>query len=69
MRHDPALAQVWESRLMSSVYDPRTLPAEQKNGCTMGMGMTEKQGGSDVRANTTRAIRQADGSYIVKVLC
>ncbi len=63
MRHDPALAQVWESRLMSSVYDPRTLPAEQKNGCTMGMGMTEKQGGSDVRANTTRAIRQADGSY------
>ena len=38
-------------------------PADGKRGCTMGMGMTEKQGGSDVRANTTRATAQADGSY------
>ncbi|ARU04442.1 isovaleryl-CoA dehydrogenase [Comamonas serinivorans] len=65
LRHDPALFQAWAPRLMSSTYDPRTLPADQKQGCTMGMGMTEKQGGSDVRANTTRAIRQSDGSYEV----
>ena len=36
---------------------------EQKLGCTMGMGMTEKQGGSDLRRNTTRATRQEDGTY------
>ncbi len=41
--------------ITSTEYDPRVLPAAQKTGCTIGMGMTEKQGGSDVRANTTRA--------------
>src|SRR3546814_8837186 len=35
----------------------------QRTACTIGMGMTEKQGGSDVRANTTKAYPQADGSY------
>jgi putative acyl-CoA dehydrogenase len=42
-------------KLASTAYDPRLLPFEQKAGVTMGMGMTEKQGGSDVRTNTTAA--------------
>ena len=63
LRHNPALAEKWIPKLISTEYDPRSLPMEEKRGCTIGMGMTEKQGGSDVRANTTRAVRQADGSY------
>ena len=63
LRHAPALAETWIPRLIATQYDPRTLPPEQKTACTIGMGMTEKQGGSDVRSNTTRALRQPDGSY------
>ncbi len=63
LRHNPALAAEWLPRLTAFAYDPRSVPAAEKRGCTMGMGMTEKQGGSDVRANTTRALLQADGSY------
>ncbi len=55
LRHAADLAKEWEPRLTSSVYDPRFLPAGDKDGALMGMGMTEKQGGSDVRANTTVA--------------
>jgi len=55
LRITPELASVWMPRVTSTEYDPRFIPAEQKRGATMGMGMTEKQGGSDVRANTTRA--------------
>jgi putative acyl-CoA dehydrogenase len=51
----PALASEWVPRLTSPAYDPRCLPAAQKDGALAGMAMTEKQGGSDVRANTTRA--------------
>ncbi|MEP7155630.1 MAG: isovaleryl-CoA dehydrogenase [Betaproteobacteria bacterium] len=54
-RHAPALAKEWLPRITSTEYDSRSLPAWEKNGSTIGMGMTEKQGGSDVRANTTRA--------------
>ncbi len=61
--HQPDLAELWVPRINSYEYDPRVLPAAQKSGCMVGMGMTEKQGGSDVRANTTRAYPQADGSY------
>ncbi len=50
----PALAD-WHAKLLSRRYDPRTLPLADKLGVTIGMGMTEKQGGSDVRANTTTA--------------
>ncbi|MFJ6694778.1 acyl-CoA dehydrogenase family protein [Streptomyces sp. NPDC091272] len=56
LRADPALAAVWEPRLTSSVYEQELLPADQKPGALFGMGMTEKQGGSDVRANTTQAL-------------
>jgi len=51
----PALAGDWLPRLYSRRYDPHFAPASTKRGALMGMGMTEKQGGSDVRANTTRA--------------
>ncbi|HEX2359592.1 MAG TPA: acyl-CoA dehydrogenase family protein [Solirubrobacterales bacterium] len=55
LRHQPELAAEWESRLLSAEYDPRNVPATDKPGALAGMGMTEKQGGSDVRANTTVA--------------
>ena len=55
LRAEPALAAEWEPRILSSVYDPQFAPAQQKSGVLLGMGMTVKQGGSDVRANTTRA--------------
>jgi putative acyl-CoA dehydrogenase len=51
----PDVADTWMPRLLAGQYDPRLLPAEQKRGVTFGMAMTEKQGGSDVRANSTRA--------------
>lgn len=57
LRSEPALAREWEPRILSSVYDPSFVPAADKRGVLLGMGMTEKQGGSDVRANTTRAQR------------
>lgn len=62
LRQNAKIAAEWMPRVTSLEYDPRSLPASQKKGCTIGMGMTEKQGGSDVRANTTRALRQPDGS-------
>ena len=55
IRATPALAAMWEDKILSLDYDPRNLPAHMKNGLSVGMGMTEKQGGSDVRANTTFA--------------
>jgi putative acyl-CoA dehydrogenase len=55
LRKQPDLAEEWEPRLTSNVYDRRFIPAEEKAGALSGMAMTEKQGGSDVRANTTIA--------------
>jgi putative acyl-CoA dehydrogenase len=60
LRHNPAIYQDWASRLTSRSYDPALKAYSQKTGVTMGMGMTEKQGGSDVRSNTTQAV--ADGA-------
>ncbi|WP_374538797.1 isovaleryl-CoA dehydrogenase [Chitinimonas taiwanensis] len=57
------LARDWLPTLFSREYDPRDLPFADKRGGLIGMGMTEKQGGSDVRANTTRAEPQPDGSW------
>src|SRR6185437_15296560 len=65
MRRDAWLARDWLPRLLTRDYDPRDIPIERKRGGLIGMGMTEKQGGSDVRANTPRAVRSADGSYRV----
>jgi len=55
LRRDPELAREWEPRVHSTEYDQAMRPAPEKRGVLMGMAMTEKQGGSDVRANTTRA--------------
>src|SRR5277367_138438 len=63
MRHDARLARDWVPRLLTREYDPRDIPIAHKRGGLIGMGMTEKQGGSDVRTNTSRAQRSADGSY------
>ncbi|HEY3851119.1 MAG TPA: isovaleryl-CoA dehydrogenase [Steroidobacteraceae bacterium] len=63
MSRDPQLAAQWLPRLITRRYDPRDVPIASKYGGLIGMGMTEKQGGSDVRANTTRAELTADGSY------
>ena len=57
----PNLAALWMPKIMSRQYDPRNLPIAQKTGATIGMAMTEKQGGSDVRANTTRALPVGGG--------
>jgi putative acyl-CoA dehydrogenase len=55
LRANPALQEAFGSLLASPAYDPRFIAPAAKSAITMGMGMTEKQGGSDVRANTTRA--------------
>jgi putative acyl-CoA dehydrogenase len=55
LRTQPELAAEWEPRFLSAEYDPRNTPAPGKSGALAGMGMTEKQGGTDVRANTTVA--------------
>ncbi|KAF0184473.1 MAG: acyl-CoA dehydrogenase family protein [Hyphomonadaceae bacterium] len=63
LRVEPGVAAEWAPRVTTEAYDDRFIPAAEKRAVTMGMAMTEKQGGSDVRANSTRATRQADGSY------
>jgi putative acyl-CoA dehydrogenase len=63
LRAQPELAAEWEPRLTSLEYDPGLRPAAEKRGALCGMAMTEKQGGSDVRANTTVARDLGDGSY------
>jgi putative acyl-CoA dehydrogenase len=66
LRTDPVLAAEWEPRLTSTVYEEGLRPASLKRGVLFGMGMTEKQGGSDVRTNTTRAEPLAqDGEYLL----
>ncbi|WP_189601415.1 acyl-CoA dehydrogenase family protein [Streptomyces lateritius] len=66
LRADPALAAVWEPLLTSLVYEEGLRPPREKAGVLLGMGMTEKQGGSDVRANTTEARPlDADGGYVL----
>jgi putative acyl-CoA dehydrogenase len=60
LRSQPDLAAVYEPFLTSRSYDPGLRPPTSKAGLLAGMGMTEKQGGSDVRANTTVAVRSQD---------
>ncbi|MEL6377549.1 MAG: acyl-CoA dehydrogenase family protein [Pseudomonadota bacterium] len=57
---DSGLEAVWVSKLISRIYDASIRPVIEKTGATLGMAMTEKQGGSDVRANTTKATRDGD---------
>ena len=65
LRAEPELARLYEPLLASSVYDPELRPPATKGGLIAGMSMTEKQGGSDVRANTTTAVAQNDGTYVI----
>ncbi|MEW1720126.1 acyl-CoA dehydrogenase family protein [Streptomyces sp. NPDC093109] len=66
LRAEPALAAEWEPRLTSHRYEPGLRPADRKAGALLGMGMTEKQGGSDIRANTTEAAPlDAAGEYLL----
>jgi len=60
---DPTLAAEWEPLLASRAYEPGLRPAGEKAGVLVGMAMTERQGGSDVRANETRAEPLANGGY------
>ncbi|MBD8270132.1 acyl-CoA dehydrogenase family protein [Pseudomonas fluorescens] len=55
LRLQPDLADLWLPKILSTQYDPRNVGIAHKGGATIGMAMTEKQGGTDVRANTTRA--------------
>ena len=61
LRHQPELAREWEPRILAASYDERPIPVPEKSGVTFGMAMTEKQGGSDVRSNTTRAVALGRG--------
>lgn len=61
LRKQPELAASWEPKIVSTTYDRRFVPLDQKKGAILGMGMTEKQGGSDVRANTTKAMALGKG--------
>jgi putative acyl-CoA dehydrogenase len=65
LRDAPWIADDWMPRLLSREYDPRLLPTSAKGSALVGMAMTEKQGGSDVRANTTEGVHLGGGSYQV----
>ena len=58
---EPDIAKWWIPKILSREYDKSFKPADQKTGVTIGMGMTEKQGGTDVRANTTSAAPAGNG--------
>ncbi len=63
LRHSATLAEEWEPKLLACDYDPRPLPLAQKRAVTIGMAMTERQGGSDLRANSSRAVPLGGGEY------
>ncbi|MBO9410749.1 MULTISPECIES: acyl-CoA dehydrogenase family protein [unclassified Ruegeria] len=60
LKADANIAQRWVPKLTAHTYDPTIQPIAQKHSATLGMAMTEKQGGSDIRANTTTATRDGD---------
>ncbi|MGH8923275.1 MAG: acyl-CoA dehydrogenase family protein [Acidimicrobiia bacterium] len=64
LAHSPELAATWTPQILTRSYDPTFAPMEKKAGVLLGMGMTEKQGGSDVRAGTSRAEPATDGYRI-----
>jgi putative acyl-CoA dehydrogenase len=63
LKCQPDVSAIWTPGIVASRYDPSSQPMCAKSGVTIGMAMTEKQGGSDVRANTTRAVKRGDGGY------
>ncbi len=65
LQRDVKLLAEWGPLITMRGYDPRLIPAAEKKSALIGMAMTEKQGGSDLRANTTRAQLIADGAYLL----
>lgn len=63
LQHNEELARQYEPGLTSTVYDPGLRDPATKQGLLAGMGMTEKQGGSDIRTNSTRAVEAEDGTW------
>lgn len=63
LRRDAPVATTWLPKIIANDYDARMLPASEKRALTIGMAMTEKQGGSDLRANTTRAEKISESEY------
>ncbi len=66
LRRQPEVRAEWEPRICTDAYDRRFIPAAEKTGVLFGMAMTEKQGGSDVRAITTRAEPAGGGTYVIE---
>lgn len=62
LRVDPKIASQWMPKVTSTAYDSRSLPAWEKTGVLFGMGMTERQGGSDVRANASKAYFEGESA-------
>jgi putative acyl-CoA dehydrogenase len=65
LRKQPEVAAEWEPRVCTTTYDPRYRPAAEKSGVLLGMAMTEKQGGSDLRQITTRAVPAGPGGEFI----
>ncbi|MGU9982342.1 acyl-CoA dehydrogenase family protein [Phreatobacter sp. HK31-P] len=65
LHHQPDVAAQWVPKIVGGSYDAPLKPIGEKRGVTVGMAMTEKQGGSDVRANTTRAHRDGEAWRLV----
>lgn len=65
LQSEPALLAKWLPQIRTRSYDPRPMPWWEKKGVTLGMGMTERQGGTDVRANITHATAHGDHAEIV----
>jgi putative acyl-CoA dehydrogenase len=63
VRQAPVIAEQWLPKIYNAAYDRRFVPVADKIGALIGMGMTENQGGSDLRMNTTRAEPSGDGAY------
>ena len=60
LEHAPGIAKAWKPRILADAYDPRPVRVEEKSGATIGMAMTEKQGGSDLRAVQTAATKSGE---------
>jgi putative acyl-CoA dehydrogenase len=63
LKQAPAIAETWLPLIYARRYDPRFMPAREKYSALIGMGMTENQGGSDLRTNVTRAEPAGDGTF------
>ena len=65
LQQTPTVTQSWLAKILTNIYDPSNRPIGQKEGATIGMAMTEKQGGTDVRANTTQARQSGNGYELI----